>query len=233
MLSKKRQKLIITADDFGKSETANRNILRLAEAGKLDRVSVMSNGIFGPGEIERIKKTGVKLDIHLDLADVPRKERRLKKGVLGRGIIFLLKHIASPGHRKEKVRKRWTSQIEKFRDIFGRRPDGMNSHQHIHLFGRYFFASLGLAGECGIPYFRFAKKDFLGTKTNIRRITRVIWKKDKEKFAKINFERPDYFVSLDWVENFDEFLKNLPDGVTEIACHPERKEEFDLINKYF
>ena len=33
-----KKNLILTADDFGKSGQANKNILRLTEAGKLDRV---------------------------------------------------------------------------------------------------------------------------------------------------------------------------------------------------
>lgn len=61
------KKLIISADDFGMNPLANKNILILAEAGKLDRVSVMTNGFFSTQEIERLKRTGVCLDIHLEL----------------------------------------------------------------------------------------------------------------------------------------------------------------------
>lgn len=226
-----RKTLIISADDFGKSEAANKNILRLAEAGKLDRVSVMANGNFSPEEIIRIKKTGVKLDIHLDLADVPKKEKNLKKGVLTRGVVFLLKHIASSGYREESIRKKWDKQAERFQELFKKSPDGINSHQHVHLFGRYFQVAVELAQKNKIPYFRFAKKGLLGTKTNIRRVVYVIWKKDKGKFAEMEFERPDYFASLDWIKNFDEFIKNIPDGKTEITCHPEREEEYNLVRE--
>ena len=227
-----RKKLIISADDFGKSELANRNILRLAEAGKLDRVSVMSNGNFSPGETERILNSGVKLDIHLDLADVPQEERKLKQGVLGRGILFLLKHIGSLDYRKKRIRERWSGQIEKFKEIFDRYPDGVNSHQHVHLFGRYFSVSLELANRYKIPHFRFARKSLLGSKTNIRKIVYLVWKRDKKYFSGSGFSGPDYFVSLDWVKDFNEFLENIPAGETELACHPERKDEYDLINKH-
>jgi predicted glycoside hydrolase/deacetylase ChbG (UPF0249 family) len=234
MLDKEtRNKLILSADDFGKSELANRNILRLAETGKIDRVSVMSNGNFATGEIERMKISGVKLDIHLDLANIPKKEKKLKKGVLGRGILFLLRHIGSLDYGKSKTRKKWSGQIEKFRELFGRYPDGINSHQHVHLFGRYFSISTELAKRYKISYFRFAKKDFLGTKTNTRKIAYLIWKQSGKKFQVENFQRPDYFASLDWIENIETFLKNIPEGKTEIACHPERGDEFEIINKYF
>jgi predicted glycoside hydrolase/deacetylase ChbG (UPF0249 family) len=230
---RERIRLIISADDFGKSELANKNILEIAEKGKLNRVSVMSNGVFASAEIERILKTGVKLDIHLDLANVPQKERKLKKGVLGRGILFLLKHLGSKEYRKEKVRDKWTEQIENFRKIFGRYPEGINSHQHVHLFGRYFLMAIELARKYRVIYLRFAKKDLLGSKTNIRRIVYFLWKRDKRIFKGNEFTGPDYFVSLDWITDIQKFTKNLPEGETELACHPEREEELEIIKKYF
>jgi len=228
-----RKRLIISADDFGKSELANKNIRRLAEAGKLDRISVMSNGNFKPGEIEKIKKTGIKLDIHLDLAEIPEKEKNLRQGVLKRGIFFLLKHLSSREYTKKRIIARWSEQIEKFQELFSRLPDGLNSHQHVHLFKRYLMITVDLAHQYKISYFRFAKKGLLGSKTNVRRVVHFLWKNDK-KFLGINhFDRPDYFVSLDWIKDFDNFLANLPKGKIELACHPERQEEMDLIDKYF
>ncbi len=234
MLEKKeREKLIISADDFGKSELANKNILELIRLGKLDRVSVMANGSFRPEEISEIAKSGVKLDIHLDLADVPQKEKKLKKGVLGRGILFLMKHLGSREYRKERIKNKWTGQIEKFRELFGRHPNGVNSHQHVHLFGRYFLMALKLTQRYEIPYFRFAKKDLLGSKTNIRRIVSFLWKRDKNILKNDKLDGPDYFVSLDWIRDVERFTKDLPEGKTELACHPEREDEFELIKKYF
>ncbi len=233
MLNETLKKLIISADDFGKSELVNKNILELVRLGKLDRVSVMANGNFSLEEIGEITRSGVKLDIHLDLANVPRKEKRLKKGVLGRGILFLLKHLGSREYKNERIRDKWTEQIEKFREIFGRHPDGINSHQHVHLFGRYFLMALELAEKYRIPYLRFAKKDLLGSKTNIQRIVYFLWKRDKNIFKNDNFDGPDYFVSLDWIRDVDKFVKDLPEGKTELACHPEREDEFELIKKYF
>ena len=62
-----RQNLIINADDFGVSPLANKNILYLAMLGKIDRVGIMAHGKFSSEEIAQIIKSGVKLDIHLDI----------------------------------------------------------------------------------------------------------------------------------------------------------------------
>jgi len=228
-----RKRLIVSADDFGKSELANKNILKLVKAGKLDRVSVMSNGNFKSEETEGLRISGTKLDIHLDLAEIPKREKKLRQGVLKRGIFFLLKHLGNRDYTKKKIIARWSKQIEKFHELFSRYPDGVNSHQHVHLFRRYLLITVDLAHQYDISYFRFAKKGLLGSRTNVRRVVHFLWKNDK-KFLGINhFDRPDYFVSLDWIRNFDEFLANLPEGKIELACHPERQEEMDLIDKYF
>jgi predicted glycoside hydrolase/deacetylase ChbG (UPF0249 family) len=228
-----KKRLIISADDFGKSELANKNIRELIRLGKLDRVSVMANGNFNAEEIDEIRKSGILLDIHLDLANVPRKEKKLKKGVLGRGILFLLKHLGSREYKRERIKIRWTEQIEKFHEIFGRYPDGINSHQHVHLFGRYFLMALELTKEYKIPYLRFAKKGLLGSRTNIRRIVSFLWKRDGRKFKGNYLDGPDYFVSLDWIADVKKFTRYFPDGKTELACHPEREGEFEIIKKYF
>jgi len=43
----------------------------------------------------------------------------------------------------------------------------------------------------------------------------------------------DHFLSLDWITSFQIFFKHIPEGKIEIACHPEREEEFEIIEKYF
>jgi hypothetical protein len=40
-------------------------------------------------------------------------------------------------------------------------------------------------------------------------------------------------LSLDWIEDPEKFLDDLPDGITEIACHPEMAADFVKIKNYF
>jgi chitin disaccharide deacetylase len=230
MFYKKNKNLILSADDFGKSEMANRNILRLAEAEKLDRVSVMADGNFNDEEISRIKKTGVKKDIHLELAWQKKRRDKIKDNTTRQGIIFLVNHFGSS--RRKKIGEDWAIQIKKFHEIFGQYPDGINSHEYVHLFPAYFKIALDLGKKFNIPYIRFAKRDLLGGKNMARTILNNLRRWNKKNFSASRLESSDYFVSFDWMKNLDEHLKNFPEGKTEIACHPEREEEFDIINKY-
>lgn len=234
MFQEKRKNLILTADDFGKNELANRNILRLAKLGKLGRVSVMADGDFAPGEIEEMKNTGVKLDIHFELAWQKKRRNILRASALKRGMNFLVSYFrAGSGYGTKQVSQEYERQVEKFRKIFGRFPDGINSHEYVHYFPPYFRIALKLAKKFNILYIRFARKELL-RKKNITGLTlNVLHWLDNKKFREARLESSDYFSSLDWIGNMNEFLKNIPDGKTEVACHPERKEEFELIDKHF
>ena len=124
--NKYRKNLIISADDFGKSELANRNILRLAKAGKLDRVSVMVEGNISPGEAQEILASNVKLDIHFELIWQKRRRNLLRDKTLRQGIVFFVNYIwgdwpvpENPRSGKSAVRREWKGQIEKFQKIFG------------------------------------------------------------------------------------------------------------------
>jgi len=231
MLQEKNKNLILAADDFGKSEKANRNILALAKSGKLDRVSVMVDGNFAPGEIEALAKTGVAFDIHFELDWQKKRREILRDNTFKQGIIFLKNYFCS-GQRKT-IEKKWRSQIEKFREIIGRFPDGANSHEYVHLFPSYFKIVLKLSDEFGISRVRFGKCGFMGRKTLAYLILNFLRFMDDRVFRKSGLDSSDYFVSLDWISDFDKFLKNTSEGKMEIACHPERKDEFEIIDKYF
>jgi predicted glycoside hydrolase/deacetylase ChbG (UPF0249 family) len=232
-----RKNIIISADDFGISQLANKNILLLAKSGKLNRVAVMTNGNFSQKEIEALKKTGVKLDLHLDLASKIPAKRKLKAGILFRTTAFLLRHLQD---RINKNRKKlhWEEQLGKFQEIFNKNPDGLNSHQHIHFFPFYFKIALQLTQEKNIGFIRFGKKGIFRNSHKIRHILSWLRTKDLKTFLVANLNSSDYMISLDWIKNVPKFIKDLPDDLSsqekiEIVCHPERKEEFEIIKKYF
>jgi len=240
MFHEKRKNLILTADDFGKSERANGNILKLVKLGKLDRVSVMIEGDFTPNEIEELKKNDVKLDIHLELIWQKRRRNLLTDKTLRQGVVFFVNYIwgdwpvpENPRSGAKNVQREWKEQIEKFRKIFGRKPDGISSHEHTHFFPAYFKIALRLAKQFGIPFIRFGKMGFVGNNNSVNFILNAMRWLDKRKFLKSGIESSKYFASLDWISDVNYFLKNIPDGKTEIACHPEREEEFEMIEKYF
>ena len=227
-----RKKIIATADDFGISEMANKRILGLAEGGKIDRVAIMTNGILLQEEIDKLLHSGVKLDIHLNITEKFRGPRKLKEGIVKRSALFLIRYLGGE-ISASKVEKEWEEEIEKFKEIVGKYPDGINSHQHVHYYPSYFKAVSGLVKKYSISFVRCGKKGFLGKMNGVKQILTAFRKADTKYLAKNNIESSDYLVSFDWIKDFDKFLDKLPDGSVEITFHPERDEEFTIIKKYF
>lgn len=229
--------LIISADDFGISKLADVNILALTEAGKIDRVAVMMSPNLNESEAKRLMASGVKIDIHLHLiksdSDYWTGNRRLKEGAAKRMISFVYNFMTGKSS-PEKVALKWAIQIERFREIFGRNPDGIGSHEYIHFFPPYMKAVLKLADKYKIPFVRMGKKNFNGGNL-ISKILNWQRRKNIKSFMEHkNISTTDYMASLDWFSaNLEDFLKNLPDnGSIEMVCHPEREEELELLKEF-
>ncbi len=227
-----RRRLIISADDFGISPRANRNIRHLISLGKIDRIGIMIHGVFSEEEISEISKSTAKLDVHLDVLNEFGEDRRKRRGVLLRGLEFFCK-FATRKLSLAKVEDDWKKQIDKFRQTFGKNPDGISSHEHVHLFPPFLKISLKLAKEYSIPYIRFGNSSFVLHKNPYSRILRWLKFMNHKKFQNSQFVSSESLVSLDWIKDLDNFLENLPEGQTEIVCHPEIAEDFVKIKKYF
>lgn len=227
-----RDRLIISADDFGISNIANENILQLVQQGKIDRVAVLVHHGISPTHVDKLLASGVKLDIHLDRRDEISPNRKLKEGVIGRGFLFLLDHFNGE-RRALEMQQRWSRQIETFRALFHKLPDGVNAHEHVHFFPPYLRAVLSLCRQYEIPYVRFGKKALLPGRNNVFRVLQVLQKRGQDTFHSSSCESSDYLVSLDWIPQMGRFLGTLPEGRTEVVCHPERSEEFETIARFF
>jgi predicted glycoside hydrolase/deacetylase ChbG (UPF0249 family) len=231
-MDKSRKKFILSADDFGISPLANKNILALLKADKLDRVSLMADGAFTPKELEKLLRSGVKIDLHLEAGSKKKHKKEVKESALLRALAFSVK-LLSKKMRSDSVEAHWEGQIEKFHALTGKYPEGLNSHQHIHFFPPYFRLLIKLAKKHGIRHIRFGQGSIIKSNTNVYRILAWLHKKDRKIFRSSGLSSSDHLISLDWIKKMDKFLDQKPIGTVEIVCHPERKKEFEMIKKYF
>jgi len=227
-----RKRIIITADDFGISEKANASIMKFAKAGKLDRVAVIPHGIFTGREIEELINSRVKIDAHLNITEDISGKRKMKESV-AKGILTFLVSLFMGRINKKKTRDLWERDIKIFKEKLKRNPDGINSHQYVHFSSKYLKIALDLMERYKINFIRFGKKSLLGDKSKVKNILSILRRKNKKIFFESGQDSTDYLVSLDWIKNPDSFFQSIPKGTVELVCHPEREEEFEIINKYF
>lgn len=227
-----RHRVYVNADDFGISPRANRNILYLISLGKIDRVSIMVHGNFSEKEIANLAKSGVKLDIHLDILHQHHENRKKRQSAFLRLLEFMGKLITGK-LTPRKTEKEWRDQIEKFKEIFGKNPDGINSHEHVHFFPPFFKVALKLENEYSIPYIRFGDSVSMLHHKTVAYILHCLKLINLKACRESDCVSSGSLVSLDWIINVDKFLDTLPEGTIEIACHPELAEDFVKIKKYF
>lgn len=227
-----RTKFMISADDFGLSQKANQNILNLIELGKLERVAVMAFGKMSPTEIQRLIKSRVKLDIHLDILHEFEEKKQARTSVMVRGIEFLWKFLTGKLTTK-KVATDWENQIKTFQKLFGKNPDGLNSHEHVHLFPPFFKIALQLREKYSIPYIRFGDSVFVIHHKLIAYLLHFLRKFNLGTCKKYSCVSSGSLISLDWLSDIEAFLTNPPKGTIEIVCHPEVSTDFEKVKKYF
>lgn len=233
--TKDGKRIVVSADDFGISKLANVRILEGVRKGLIDRVEVMMSENVDEEEVRELKRSGIKLDIHLHLirhdSDYWQGDRNLKERTAKQLLGFAFNYLTG---RKSagKTRLQWAIQIERFRELFGQDPEGIGSHEYIHFFPPYLKAVLELSDRYGIPYVRIGRSD-LGLDSPKARILDLLRQANMRRhFRERSAATSDYMVSFDWIDDWDKFVERLPAGTeTEVIFHPEREEEAAFIEK--
>ncbi|MCW1887957.1 MAG: ChbG/HpnK family deacetylase [Candidatus Moranbacteria bacterium] len=233
-MNKDLPQVYISVDDFGISELANTNILTLVAAKKIDRVSVMMNGILKPEEVRMLLDANIKLDIHLDRKQSIHKNRKLRGGLFGRLIEFVWSYFFG-SNKPSRVRVAWHDQLRKFQEVFGKSPDGLNTHEHVHYFPPYMKVLLLLAKEYEIPFVRLGYKNTRNY-TAVAFIINLLRGFNKGALRQSKVVTTERMLSFDWLSHtgpFVDFQAHLEKGtVTEVVFHPERQEEFEYMQNF-
>lgn len=227
-----RDRFIITADDYGIRQTAE-PILRLVHEGKVDRVAVLIHYV-SPDQARALIESGAKIDLHLELIGVLKTGDKVRESAVTRGLNFFMRYITGLLTSKQ-VENEWHDQIRRFQELFGRLPDGLNSHEHLHFFPDFSRVFVGLAKRYHINYVRFSRRGMIPSQdfSLISKVLAFLWKRTAHLYQNETFTTSDYLVSLDWLSDFKFFSHHLPAGTVELVVHLEREEDYRAMLEYF
>jgi predicted glycoside hydrolase/deacetylase ChbG (UPF0249 family) len=229
-----RRKITVAADDYGIRETAG-SILELAQQKRLDRVAVFSERV-SDEDMRALFATGVAIDIHLELIHLLKTGQEDEGSALYRGMNFFFRRIFGVVNQR-KVQGEWRRQILLFRDRFGRLPDGLNSHEHVHYFPEFFSVTVALAEEFRIPRVRLGSEGImLGSRAGLTaRILSVCSRMDRDIFRRSGRESSTWVTSFDWFADEKEFFDMIGAATysdVEVVFHPERPEERRILESW-
>jgi predicted glycoside hydrolase/deacetylase ChbG (UPF0249 family) len=240
--------LIVNADDLGWTEGVNRGILEAFHHGIVTSTSLLANGSAFKGGAEAARSApGLGVGVHLNLSDGPSiADRETVTTLLNDGGEFaggpesLLLRRARGGLSLSEVENEWDAQIQKVRDT-GIAPTHLDGHKHVHMLPGLFEIALRLAKRHEISAIRVAleasslraalsagSKQHAGVviKQGVQaRGLKLLARDARELAGRAGISTADYFCGIAQTgeltrEGVEQLVKNLPDGTTELMCHP-------------
>jgi len=240
--------LIVNADDLGWTDGVNRGILEAFHHGIVTSTSLLANGAAFAEGVEAARSTpGLGVGIHLNLSDGPPVADRETvtsllndDGEFAGGPESLLLRRARRGLVLAEVENEWDAQIQKVRDA-GIAPTHVDGHKHVHMLPGLFEIALKLAKRHDIGAIRVSLEASSlraalasGSKQNAgvvmkqgvqARGLKLLARDAREQAERAGISTADYFCGIAQTgeltrEGVEQFVKSLPDGTTELMCHP-------------
>lgn len=186
------RRLIVNADDFGRSEPINAGIVRAHVQGIVTSTSMMVRWPAAE-EAARLSREHPRLAIglHLDFAEA-----------VMRNWEWEYTYTVADLDDVDALGREAAAQLARFRELMGRDPTHVDSHQHIHTSGAPALAADALARELGVP---------LRGRPGSPQLCGKFYGRTREGEAFGEGIEVDTLIRL---------ISELPDGTSEISCHP-------------
>ena len=244
--------LIVNADDLGWTEGVNRGIADGHRKGLVTSTSLLANGRALASALEVAKANPeLGVGVHLNLSDGPptAKAEAVRgllnsEGNLEGGPENLLLRIAGRSLSLEEVEREWEAQIRKIQDA-GIKPSHLDGHKHVQMLPGLFEIALRLAKKHGIRAIRVSHEESklrsalssgeqsagVVLKQGVQaRGLKLLARDAKEMADRVGVVATDYFCGIAQTgvltrEGVAQLLSNLPEGTTELMCHPGYADE--------
>ena len=240
--------LIVNADDLCWTEGVNRGIVDAFRNGIVTSTSLLANGAaFASGVDAARIAPGLGMGVHLNLSDgAPVADRETvtsllnDEGNFAGGPESLLLRRARRGLLLEEAEREWDAQIQKVRDA-GIEPTHLDGHKHVHMLPGFFEIALRLAKRHSIGAIRVSLESSslrVALSSGEKQHTGVVMKQGvqarglkllardaREEAERAGIATADYFCGIAQtgeltMDGLTQFLKSLPEGTTELMCHP-------------
>lgn len=223
------KRLIINADDYGRSPDISRGIREANLRGIVTSTTCMMNIPTTAADIAiaREETPGLGLGVHLVLTmGRPLVAQAGSSITDGQGNFFKHRSLLERASniRIDEVREEWRAQVESFVQAADRKPTHLDSHHHSSFFSPELFRQmLELAKDyqCAIrfPFTGEISPEVAATYPHVPAL-----------LQESDVRHPDRFIVdfYDDAATYEELLKvieNLQDGTTEVMCHPGYVDE--------
>jgi chitin disaccharide deacetylase len=240
--------LIVNADDLGWTEGVNRGIAEAHGQGIVTSASLLANGAaFVSGVELALSREGLGLGVHLNLSNGPPVAPRElvstllnDAGEFAGGPESILVKLARRALVLQEVEEEWDAQITRVRE-FGITPTHLDGHKHVQMLPGLFEIALRLAkrhdiGAIRVSHEESSLRSALSAGENQHagqvlmqgvqaRGLKLLAHDAREQAERAGIATADYFCGIAQTgeltrEGLACLLRGLPEGTTELMCHP-------------
>lgn len=225
-----RKQLVVNADDFGFTPDVNEGIVECHRGGILTATTIMANGAAFDDAVRLARETpGLDIGVHLTLVSG-------SSVVDGKPLPLTVSQLLTDVlRRRMDVYGELRAQIRKVVDA-GLRPTHLDTHKHTHLFPPVLDAVARLSREFEIPWVR-RPFDFPLNAMPVptaKRLTSQALSLLRRRFHRVLESHgcltTDHFAGFQITGRFRtaelvELIGVIPEGTTELMCHPGRCRE--------
>ena len=244
--------LIVNADDLGWTAGVNRGIAEAHRNGIVTSASLLANGEAFAEAAELARGTqGFGVGVHLNLSDglpvsAPETVPSLlnDSGEFEGGPDGLLMKIATRRISMHEVETEWHAQIAKVRAA-GVAPTHLDGHKHVHMLPGLFEIALRLAKRHSIGAVRVSheasnlraalsageRRASVVLKQGVQaRGLKLLARDARTQADRAGVSTADHFCGIAQTgeltkEGLARLLQSLPEGTTELMCHPGYADE--------
>ena len=208
------KRLVVTADDFGLSEGVVEGIVEAHELGIVTSTSLMVNAPAAEAafaEARRLSTLATGLHFVLTFGRPVGPAEPLSALLAEDGSFLENGSGAQELARPDEVREELRAQIRAFERGVGRPPTHIDGHHHVHLHPGIFRVAIEEAGSRGVPLRSRGRE--------VRERLRLERIRSCDRFL------DDFFGEGVSEEHLLSILESLPEGTSELMCHPAREDE--------
>jgi predicted glycoside hydrolase/deacetylase ChbG (UPF0249 family) len=208
------KRLVVTADDFGLTEGVVAGIVEAHELGIVTSTSLMVNAPAADAafaEARRLSTLATGLHFVLTFGRPVGPAEPLSALLAEDGSFLENGSGAQELARPDEVREELRAQIRAFERGVGRPPTHIDGHHHVHLHPGIFRVAIEEAGSRGVPLRSRGRE--------VRERLRLERIRTCDRFL------DDFFGEGASEEHLLSILESLPEGTSELMCHPAREDE--------
>ncbi|PWU09879.1 MAG: hypothetical protein C5B51_05415 [Terriglobia bacterium] len=221
--------MVVNADDFGFTPDVNEGIIEAHRRGILTATTLMANGAAFDDAVQKARAVP-SLDVGCHLVLIGGKS--LVTGA--RLPLTVSELLGAMARRQIRVYEELRAQVQAIMHS-GVKPTHLDTHKHTHLAPPVLDAVARLSKEYGIPWVRrpfdFPLNALGGTVPQMKRLTSRALGLLRRRFHRVleqhQCRMTDHFAGFQITGRFGkdalvELLRILPEGSTELMCHPGR-----------